>query len=114
MSLIRDAQEALRSLRSEHLAVDVVYITTADVSTSIEATQAATSVTVDDGETISKSKVFDWLIDIAQYSAEPMRGDKITYDGLVYIVADIGSEHCWRWHDSIKKTRRVHTKQGGV
>lgn len=113
MSLIRDAQEALRSLRSEHLAVDVVYTTTSG-DTPIEATQAATSVTVDDGETISKSKVFDWLIDIAHYADEPVRGDKITFDGLVYIVADIGSEHCWRWHDSIKRTRRVHTKQGGV
>ncbi|MDX1926045.1 MAG: hypothetical protein SFV81_05980 [Pirellulaceae bacterium] len=132
MSLLRQAQETLKQWRSDSLAVDIVYrrgvaflnvglgeteavVSPTPTVESIKGTQAQTTVTLDDGHTISKSKVSDWLIDVDQMTAfgEPLRGDQIEFDGVRYEVADLGSEHCWRWHGSLRKTYRIHTKQVG-
>ena len=130
MSLLRQAQETLKQWRSESLAVDIVYrrgvaflellpgeyeqvvSPTPNVKT-IKGTLAQTTLTLDDGKTISKSKVTDWLVDVDQMaeSGEPLRGDQIDYEGVRYEVADLGTEHCWRWHGTLRKTYRIHTKQ---
>lgn len=111
MSMMRGALETLREWRAEHATVDVIYHREGKgPSYPIKATQAVTTVTLDNGETISKSKVVDWLIDVSERLSEPVSGDTITFDNERYIVADIGSEHCWRWHDSTHRTRRVHSK----
>lgn len=156
MSLLRNAQDVLRQWRQESLAVEVIYRRRALVTewrdhtdwTSlppepamegpIQATMAATTVTLDDGQTISKSKIADWLVDLEQlealavtwfgayqgdvhgpltvalggrYAKEPMRGDEIEFDGKRYQVTDAAGENCWRWHGSLQKTYRIHTRQ---
>lgn len=115
MSLIRDAQEVLRSLRAQHTAVAVTYTRKAN-SEAIQATQALSTVTYDDGQAIVKATVADWLIDVDQMplwtGGRPQRGDEIEYDGFRYAVSDLGPEgHCWRWHGTQRRTLRVHTTE---
>lgn len=115
MSILREAQESMRSMRDEFAAVDVGYLR-ADMGQAkpIRATPAITTVTVDDGNSlIVKTKVYDWLIEVEQLFGyqTPMAGDRILFDDKTYVVADVGSEHCWRWHGTLGKTYRVHTKQ---
>ncbi len=156
MSLIREAQEVLRQWRGESLAVEVTYRRRALVTESrdhwdsttlpevppmagqLQATMAETTVTLDDGQVVSKSKITDWLIDLEQLAAlavesfgvyegdvdgplyvapggrhagEPMRGDEIDFDGKRYMVVDAPGGNCWRWHGSLQKTYRIHTRQ---
>lgn len=156
MSLLREAQETLRQWRSESLAVPIVYRRRALVTerrdnwndTSlppepamegvIQATMASTTVTLDNGTTISKSKIVDWLVDLEQldalavlwfgiyqgdvngplsesrggrYANQPMRGDEIEFEGKRYQVSDSAGDHCWRWHGSLQETYRIHTLQ---
>lgn len=140
MSLIREAQATLRELRAAHLAVDVIYMrgyplgafvdnrnvygsvyyvgpssgtpSGSGTAAQIKATQAVTTVTVDDGQQIAKSKVSDWLIDVLTLTmfGKPLRGDQIDYEGVRYEVADVIGEHCWRWHGTDQKTFRIHTQ----
>jgi hypothetical protein len=43
--------------------------------------------------------------------ATPRAGDRITEDGEVYEVMDLGGEQPWRWSDPYKVRLRIHTKR---
>ncbi len=69
MSLIRDAQVTLQSWRAQHLAVAVVYRRAGQTDLPISAVMAQSTVTLDDGRMIAKTKLIDWLIEVSALPA---------------------------------------------
>lgn len=112
---LRDHINRLRSLRG----VAVTYGrqgVTASITATVGKTTAEQDIGQDSG-TIIRVPVRDYIFASADLTSSviatlPLNGDTITEaDGTVHEVRPLGSEPCWRWHDSGRTQIRIHTKQ---
>lgn len=147
MDLLREGEVFAREMRQEFASVPATYYSKKipdgpgyDFSDDISVVMAATEIEVDNGSTIVKRTIQDFLIEVDEFhhnhtthendptpDRDPRRGDLIQLqetaewtadDGrteqlvlseVFYEVADIGNEHCWKYHGRDRKTYRVHT-----
>lgn len=113
--MLEQASEWLESQRRKNLAVPVVYVrrdgSVFDVSASLGRTLFRAENEY--GVTI-RTEARDFLIAASELPEEPVRGDKILYDGRQYEVLAPNGEPVWRWSGSYHRTRRIHTKEMGV
>lgn len=114
MNLLADAQTWLRKQRADYLAQTVTFAR-GEQSNSLKATRGESEHESDDGETIVKSKMVDWIIDrtdltLADEQTLPEVGDTITDAmGHIYTVANLGSEKHYVEHGSDGQSIRVHS-----
>lgn len=76
MALLEAGESWLRTVRRASVAIDVQYSQGADIDLSVKATRAATMFEKDDGETIVRAAMVDWLIDRVDVElVEELRAD---------------------------------------
>lgn len=121
LDVIANAENWLATQRAEYLSKEVTLKRGASERSGIAAMQGSTRAENTDLEGLSiRTKVVDFVIDVNQYYImsgsllEPTAGDQIIRaDGLIFEVAEIGAEPCWRWHDRASSAYRIHTKHVG-
>lgn len=117
MGMLERAEETLRRWRRENLTKPATY-TCAAGTIPILVTQAETRVDSDSGEVIVRSRVVDFIVEAADLKVsgqkiEPKPGDKIGFNSLVFELAAVGDEPCYRVHGRDYASYRLHTKQVG-
>lgn len=119
MSLLSDAEAALREIRRTSLAEEVVYQRSSQTLTLL-ATQAATQTENDDGRVIIQSRSIDWIIEAADLilngiQEQPKSGDRIHVarggGTRIFEAMDLGSERHFRFHGRDYLSLRIHTKE---
>lgn len=117
MGMLERAEETVRRWRRENLTKPATY-TCAAGTISILVTQAETRVDSDNGEVITRSRVVDFIVEAADLKIggqqiEPKPGDRIVLGVLVFELAAVGDEPCYRVHGRDYASYRLHTKQVG-
>jgi hypothetical protein len=110
--LLEQASAWLQDQRTRHLTRTVTYRRGAS-SSLVAATVGKTVFDLDDGGgAVLRVESRDYLILAADLSqGTPQAGDRIVDQGVVYEVANFGSEPAWRYSDPYRRTLRIHTKQ---
>lgn len=114
MSIFDTAQAWLRTQRTTHAAKSITY-TRASESNSVKATRGQSEYDTDDGVTITKSKMVDWIVDKADLTlggteTKPEVDDQITDEhGHIYRVAPMGQDPHFREHGSDGLSYRIHS-----
>lgn len=113
MTVLTNAEAWLRKQRTTHAAKSVTY-SRAALSSTVKATRGQSEFETDDGETVTKSKMVDWIIDKADLTLNgaetaPEVDDQITDShGHVYRVAPMGQDPHFREHGSDGLSYRIH------
>lgn len=69
---------------------------------------------VDDVNGISThTRSIDFIIDALELGQEPVKGDAILRNGILYEVYEPNNEPCWRYSGSNHTTYRIHTHSLG-
>lgn len=115
MGMLERGEETLRKWRRTNLTKLVSYACSAG-TIAVYVTQAETRVDSDNGETITRSRVVDFIVEAADLKVsgqliEPKPGDRIGFNGLVFELAALGDEPCYRIHGRDNASYRIHTKQ---
>lgn len=112
--MLEQASEWLEHQRQMNLAVPIVYVRKDGAEKNIRATVGKTRFRSENeyGVTI-RTESRDFLIAGPDLSNDPVRGDRIVYDGRRYEVLAPNGEPVWRWCGTYHWTRRVHTKEIG-
>lgn len=115
MGMLERAEETLRKWRRTNLTKLVSYTCSAG-TIAVYVTQAETRVDSDNGEVITRSRVVDFIVEAADLKIsgqqiEPKPGDRISFNGLVFELAALGGEPCYRVHGQDYASYRLHTKR---
>lgn len=114
MSTLSEGLKSLNFYMLQHNSNWIVYTTRSGIEFTLRAvvgTSKTKSVDSQGFEVAGQS--VDFLVDgLAGF--EPVEGDMITYNGVVYVVVHTSTEgtvdRCWRWTDETRTLRRIHTK----
>ncbi len=78
----------------------------------IHATYGTTDYEVADEYGVKiRAHGIDFLIRVTLLPFDPEPGDRIMVNTDEYEVMPLGQSGCWRWCDSFKNIRRIHTKK---
>jgi len=114
MGLLEDAAVWVRNQRATCLSVAITYQRPGTQPVELTASVGRTLFRAENeyGVTI-RTESRDFLIGADQLPADPQRGDRIVYAGRIYEVLAPNGEPVWRWSDTARVTRRIHTKEIG-
>lgn len=114
MGILEQASEWLEQQRQMNLTVPIVYVRKDGAEKNVNATVGKTLFRSENeyGVTI-RTESRDFLIAGSDLPDDPVRGDRIVYDGRRYEVLAPNGEPVWRWCGTYHWTRRVHTKEIG-
>lgn len=115
MGMLEQAAEWLEFQRQKELAVPIVYLRRDGESLPIQASPGKTLFRSEDqyGVTV-RMESRDFLVAASDLPDDPVRGDRIFYDGRQYEVLAPNGEPVWRWCGTCHWIRRIHTKETGV
>jgi len=106
----------LHAQRAAHLASDAVYHPAGSGSPyplAVTASQVRQEQ-IDAGGFPVLATVMDFIVTVADMTAEPARGDQIVFDGRTYEVCALGEDDGWRFTDASRLAYRIHTRDLGV
>lgn len=113
MNMIEQGMNWLASVQRDHMSTEVVYHHGPDTypcPAVVGTVQPEESDLFDD---VVLSRVFDFIIPVEDLPIIPEEGDIIVYQGQQHEVIPSTFEGPWRWSDSHRVRRRIHTQHLG-
>ena len=113
--LFRDGATWLAQMRARHCASPITY-RRGDETYVVSATFAGTRYDVTDEYGVrTGATATAFLVAAAEFPLdEPLAGDQVVADGVVYTVVSLSGQGAWRWTDPFRTTLRIHAKETGV
>lgn len=109
---VRTAAARLAERLLLRAATQVSYVQGATTHVGLPAIFGRTefAITTEAGNSVIEYSDADFIMSPDDVTWEPVRGHRITYDGVTYeVTAPVGAP-CWRWTDNFQVLRRIHTK----
>ena len=113
--LLKQGVQWLAQMRAAHCASPVTYRRGTEED-EVLATRGQTEYEVEDDLGLRITvQVVDFLIAVEAFPYdEPLAGDQIVADGVVYEVMSLSGQGHFRWSDPYRKTLRIHAKEMGA
>lgn len=105
----------LHGQRAAHLVSPAAYVRrggTESVAIEVTASQVR-HVRIDVSGMPVEALAVDFIAAAGALPAYPEPGDRIEFNGRRYEVTPLDGDACWRWTDTSRLARRIHTRDMG-